>query len=435
METSDTIIIGAGAAGLMAAYKLSEAGKKVIVLEARNRTGGRIHTISHESFFKHAELGAEFIHGDLPVTLNLLKEANIAYSPAGGEMVRYAKGQFVEDEALIPNWDILLKKLDDLERDVSIDEFLQTHFGGDEFTVIRDGVIKYVSGYDTADPKKASSFALRNEWNNEDDDAQRRIDDGYCSMINYLADKCKGLGNVIYLSSVVNRVDWKHAEVKVTTTAGEVYQAKKVIIAIPLGVLQADKKDKGAVEFHPPIKQQLQAINNMGFGAIIKFLLEFKYAFWESGDTKKLAGKRLTDMAFLISDEKIPTWWTQQPKNSALLTGWLGGPPAEAKKDNTTEELLQQALQSLSNIFKIDVEELKANLIASNIINWTTEPFTRGSYSYDTVASAEARKLLDAGVDDTIFFAGEYLYDGPAMGTVEAALTSGQNVAQKLLNL
>jgi monoamine oxidase len=79
MEKTDILVIGAGAAGLMAAYKLSQQGKKVIVLEARNRTGGRIHTINQESFFQHAELGAEFIHGDLPVTLNLLKEAGIKY--------------------------------------------------------------------------------------------------------------------------------------------------------------------------------------------------------------------------------------------------------------------------------------------------------------------------------------------------------------------
>jgi monoamine oxidase len=435
METSDILIIGAGATGLMAAYKLSEADKKVIVLEARNRTGGRIHTISHESFFKHAELGAEFVHGDLPVTLNLLKEAKIAYSAAGGEMVRYAKGQFAQDGDFIPNWDLLLEKLGNLEQDISIDEFLQTHFAGDEFAAMRDGVIRYVSGYDTADPKKASSFALRNEWNNEDDDAQHRLEDGYCSMISYLADKVKVRGNIIYLNSVVNQVDWKMDAVKVTTTTGEVYQAKKVIIAMPLGVLQVGKNEKGTIEFHPPIREQLQAVNDMGFGAIIKFLLEFKIAFWENSAAKKLAGKSLKDMAFLISDENIPTWWTQHPKHSTLLTGWLGGPPAEAKKDNSVEELLQQALQSLSNIFKIDIEELKANLITSKIINWTAEPFTRGSYSYDTVASAEARKILDTGVDDTLFFAGEYLYDGPAMGTVEAALTSGQGVAKRILSL
>jgi monoamine oxidase len=434
MQTTDILIIGAGAAGLMAAYRLSTSGKKVIVLEARNRTGGRIHTISHESFFKHAELGAEFIHGDLPVTLNLLKEANIKYSAAGGEMVKYDKGKFIDHEGFIENWDLLMQKLNELEQDTDIAGFLLTHFPGDENSNLRDGVSKYVAGYDTADPQKASAFALRNEWNNEDDDAQHRLDDGYCSMINYLANKCKENGSSIYLNSVVTQVDWKNKPVSVTTSTGETYVAKKVIIALPLGVLQAEAKQKGAIEFHPPIKEQTNAINNLGFGAIIKFLLEFRDAFWENADTKKLAGKSLKDMAFLISDENIPTWWTQYPKHSALLTGWLGGPRAEEKKENTVDELLQQALQSLSNIFNITVDELRAKLIASNIINWTADPFSRGSYSYDTVAAPGARKILGAGVDNTLFFAGEYLYEGPAMGTVEAALTSGQNTARQILN-
>jgi monoamine oxidase len=435
MQTIDILIIGAGAAGLMAAYRLSASGKKVIVLEARNHTGGRIHTISHESFFRYAELGAEFIHGNLPVTLNLLKEANIKYSAAGGEMIRYDKGRFIAHEGFIENWDLLLQKLNELEEDTDIANFLQTHFPGEEYSGLRDGVSKYVAGYDTADPEKASSFALRNEWNNEDDDAQHRLDDGYCSVINYLTDKCKEHEGSVYLNSVVTQIDWRPGDVKVITDSGEIYSAEKIIIAIPLGVLQANKNEKGAVAFHPAIREQMNAINDLGFGAIIKFLLEFKDAFWGNCDMKKLAGKSLKNMSFLISDENIPTWWTQYPKHSALLTGWLGGPRADEKKGNTTEELLQQALQSLSNIFRLSVDELRAKLVASNIVNWTADPFTRGSYSYDTVAAPEARNILDAGVDDTLFFAGEYLYDGPAMGTVEAALTSGQNVAKRILNI
>ncbi len=94
MKDIDILIIGAGAAGLMAAYTLSNAGKKVAILEARNRAGGRIHTLENASFFKHAELGAEFVHGNLPITLRLLKKAGIRYYPAWGEMWHYSNGAF-----------------------------------------------------------------------------------------------------------------------------------------------------------------------------------------------------------------------------------------------------------------------------------------------------------------------------------------------------
>jgi monoamine oxidase len=116
-----------------------------------------------------------------------------------------------------------------------------------------------------------------------------------------------------------------------------------------------------------------------------------------------------------------------------LLTGWLGGLPAAERKDMDTEALLQLALDSLSTVFSINADELKTKLIAWNVSNWTGEPFTRGSYSYDTVEAPKARKLLNEPVEDTLYFAGEYLYDGPAMGTVEAALTSGVDVAEKML--
>jgi monoamine oxidase len=171
----------------------------------------------------------------------------------------------------------------------------------------------------------------------------------------------------------------------------------------------------------------------MGFGSIIKILLEFDEIFWESKAITKMAGADLSTMGFLFTEEAIPTFWTQAPAHSPLLTGWLGGPPAYAQKDTPDEAVLQLALTSLSNIFKIDPITLKDKLIAWNVANWTAEPFTRGSYGYDKVESPQARKLLLQPVESTIYFAGEYLYDGPAMGTVEAALTSGKNIAEMIL--
>ncbi len=412
----------------MAAFKLSTKYKNVIVLEARDRIGGRIHTIENSRRDNIVELGAEFVHGDLPVTLNLLKEAAIAYGPAGGAMVHYKDSRFTKDEHFIQGWDVLIKKLDELKEDTTLYDFLQQYFHEDKYKALRDSVIRFVSGYDTADQRRASCFSLRKEWENEDDGAQHRVDTGYCTMIDYLADKVQSGGGKIHLNSIVKQIDWKAGDVKVITGNGILYSAEKLVIALPLGVLQADKKERAAVTFHPAIQEQSRAINDIGFGAIIKILLEFDAPFWEQYDDN------LKGMAFLFSDEEIPTWWTQAPNHSPLLTGWLGGPPAADKKDMTNEELLQIALISLSHIFKLGVDELKAKLTAWNVVNWTTDPFTLGSYSYDTVPSHRAKAILNKPVENTLFFAGEYLYEGAAIGTVEAALSSGEAVARMILD-
>lgn len=429
MKRTDCIVIGAGAAGLMAAYTLVEAGKTVTVIEARDRIGGRIHTLSNEQFSTYVELGAEFIHGDLPVTLGLLKEAGIGYSDVGFEMWQYRNGKFEQSEEFVEGWDELLEKLNQLENDMPINDFMQQEFAGDKYAKMRSQVENYVSGYDTASVFDAGAFALRNEWNHEDEDAQHRIDGGYSTLINFLANTCRNAGNDILRNTVAKEIRWEKSAARVITDGGEVYEAARAIIALPLGVLQS----KGAIRFNPPINEYTGALNNIGFGAIIKILLEFNEIFWESGAIAQSAGADLSGMGFLFSDEAIPTFWTQSPAHRPLLTGWLGGPPAYEKKDLSSVEIMELAITSLSNIFKIPQEILQGRLVAWNVANWTTEPFTCGSYAYDKVESPQARIILRQPVEDTLYFAGEYMYDGPAIGTVEAALTSGQAVAETIL--
>jgi monoamine oxidase len=434
MKATDVIIIGAGAAGLMAAYTLVKAGRKVTVLEARNRIGGRIHTTNNEPFTNPTELGAEFIHGNLPVTLRVIKEANLELLPVDFEMWHYSNGSFEQSDEFVEHWEQFLECVNKLEHDMPLYDFLQQNFSGDEYIKMLTQIENYVSGYDTADIRDASVFALRNEWNHEDEDAQQRIKGGYSVMIDYLAKVCTDNGSEILLNSPVTKIVREQNRVRVFTSNGKQYEADKIIIALPLGVLQAHNENTGAIQFTPSLPEHSEAFKSIGFGAVIKIVLEFDEAFWEGESITQLAGESLSTMGFLFTEEIIPTFWTQAPLHSKLFTGWLGGLPALEMKHFTDDHIMTLVLESLSNVFKISPGALKDKLVGFNVANWTADPFTRGSYAYDMVGSAEAKKIIVQPVNQTIYFAGEYLYDGPAIGTVEAALTSGENVAKMLLD-
>ena len=412
---------------MMAAYQLSRSGKKVTVIEARDRIGGRIHTLNNSSFSSEVELGAEFIHGNLPFTLQLLQEAGIKYYPAGGEMWQASNGKLSRRSWDMPGWGELMTALDDLKEDISIAAFLENNFGASQYAQLRASVIGFIAGYDTADPEKASTFALRTEWQQDDEDDQYRISGGYRQLIAYLEKQCRVNGVEFLLSTPVKHVDWTNSGVKVTVQSSDLYLGDTVVIAVPLGVLKAEADQSASLVFEPSIAEHQKAIQQMGFGGIIKLLLEFKTPFWKNGDAEKIG--------FILSDEAIPTWWSQYPVASNLLTGWLGGLPAEAKKALNELELLELALHSLANVFNRNLSVLRDELITFKAINWTTDPFTLGSYAYDTVESKDARNVLRQAIAGKIFFAGEYLYEGPAMGTVEAALFSGNAVAEQIINL
>src|SRR5687767_6233678 len=108
MDKPSLLIVGAGASGLMAAAELIQ-DYQVSVLEASDRPGGRILSIREDGIV--VEVGAEFVHGNLPLTLNLLKEAGIQTVKVEGEMYRSRKGKFLEVEEMTEGWEGLLEKM------------------------------------------------------------------------------------------------------------------------------------------------------------------------------------------------------------------------------------------------------------------------------------------------------------------------------------
>ncbi|MGZ5134869.1 MAG: flavin monoamine oxidase family protein [Flavitalea sp.] len=428
---NETIIVGAGAAGLISAKELSTKGHKVIVLEARDRIGGRIHTINDPAFPIPLELGAEFVHGDLPVTKELIEEAGLNHYQMEGGLLRSEAGKFIEQEDFIEDIDRVIKKLKTLPTDSSVADFLNLHFSEAKHTKLRKTLISYVEGYDAADAKQASSFALLQELLSEDDH-QYRVKGGYGKLMDYLFDECTEAGCFFEFKCIVQKIKWKKGVVSVTDQTGKIFNSNKVVVTVPLGVLQREAGSNGQITFSPSISEMQTSIRKLGYGNVIKTILQFKSPIWKNAKADKQDEKK-PEPAFIFSDAEVPTWWTQLPEKNGMLTGWLAGPNSLPYIKKNEDELLDLSLKSLEKIFNMDYFFLQSELTGCHIANWGMDDFARGAYSYERVDSKNAKSTLSRGVENTIFFAGEAYHEGRGSGTVEAALESGQKIAKKIL--
>jgi monoamine oxidase len=228
---------------------------------------------------------------------------------------------------------------------------------------------------------------------------------------------------VLRLNNMVKEIHWKQTTISIITNKAT-YKAKQVIVTLPLGVWQIKKGSKAAVAFIPDLPEKRKGAKQLGFGGVIKFALQFNEIFWRY---------KANRIGFILSDETIPTWWTQHPDENPMLSGWIAGSAAEKLKDLSNAALLQKAITSLANIFDIKPAQLKQRLVAHHVFNWIAHPFAKGAYAYQVIDTKQQKQLLAAPVDDRLFFAGEAIYQGSEMGTVEAALASGVQVAKQVL--
>lgn len=417
------IIVGAGAAGLMAARELARAGRQVTLLEARDRCGGRIHPLPASRFGYRADAGAEFIHGEAPVTHALMAEAGLTSTPVDGARWYVTDGAFSREDPADRQMRQLHRVARQLDEDMTVTALLDRHFAGAEFAALRKSVLGMVQGYDAADPGRASVFALRDEWMGGDRGAQARIVGGYAALLDHLLAECRAHGVAMLLEAVVRAVESSDDGVVVRLADGRAQRGDLVILAVPLPLLRT-------IALPPAMRPQLAAAETIGFGNVIKLLLRFERRWWREARTEDLS-----DMLFVLSDADVPVWWTQHPNDDAVLTGWLAGPPAGAFVALDEAALIEAGLSALAGIFSQPVGLLRPQLLAAHATDWAKDPFARGAYSYATLTSHEAQDTLSHRDGGRVLISGEALYRGRDMGTVEAALASGQQTARRILSM
>jgi monoamine oxidase len=415
------LIIGAGAAGLMAARDLARAGKRVTLLEARDRCGGRILTLPATEFGYPAEGGPEFVHGAAPVTRALMREAGLSLQRRGGARWSKRSGALRPDDWSMPHAGRFYQALMEVETDLPVAEFLDRHFAAAQYDDLRRSVTRTVEGYDAADPRKMSTLALREEWMARDDGEHGRIAQGYGAMIDYLAADCRRHGAALHFGAAVVAIESADSGIAARCADGGVFEGDAAVLAVPVPLLSEIALPEAA-------RRRAAAAADIGYGNVVKLLLRFATRWWT-----ELDGGKFADISFLISNAAVPTWWTQHPAAYPVLTGWYAGPKADGVSSLSEAELVAMGVGSLAEVFELPDERLRDALVAARAINWGNDPFARGAYSYATPATRAAQLALKEPGDGTISFTGEALYAGPDMGTVEAALASGKETAQAIL--
>ena len=428
---ADAIVIGAGAAGLAAACSLAGRSLRVLVLEARDRVGGRVWSEPFARAAVPAELGAEFIHGRAEETMALLRDAGTAAVETGGESwTRSENGDLRRnDDDMMPAAGIF-EGARALESDESVDRFLQRFADDESMRETVRAARAFVEGFEAADPAIASARAIADEWRSGVDLTSARPLGGYPPMLERLRNACAAAGVQTCLSTVVRRLSWRRGAVAVETESswGEsrTLHARAAVVTLPVGVLR-HSGDETEVVFDPDLPAaKREALASIEMGHAVKVALWFRTAFWE-----RLRDGRYRDSAFFRCEGlPFPTYWTQFPLRSELIVAWAGGPKAIAMSGASQSELIGRALSGFGALF--GEHELAREEFEEGVMHdWGRDPFARGAYSYVAVGGGNARAALAMPVDGTLFFAGEATSNDGQGGTVNGALETGERAARE----
>jgi monoamine oxidase len=398
VRNAEVLVIGAGMSGLAAARTLADKGVSVIVLEARDRIGGRTWTDS--SLGLPLDLGASWIHGITgnPIT-KLAKEFNANTAPTDyengilfdGDGSEVSDSDYAEIEDLFESIyeevaamqedtddDMSLQQAFDealAERDLSEDELRKLQFYAHQETALEYG----------ADPADLSLW----EWDQDEvfDGKDVVFPNGYSQITNGLA---QGLD--IRLNEKVTRISYGADGVEVETSSGT-FGGEKAIVTLPLGVLK-----QASVKFEPSLPASKQAaVDRLAMGVLNKVYLKFPKIFWnEEIENFGYLGERLGEWS---------DWMSLVPYVGApVLMAFHGGEKGFALEELSDDEIIAGAMKTLRVIYGDAIPDPEGYLIT----RWGKDPYAFGAYSHiPPFASGDDYDALFEPVDDVLYFAGE----------------------------
>ncbi|MEB3308972.1 MAG: NAD(P)/FAD-dependent oxidoreductase [Snowella sp.] len=419
------VVIGAGLAGLAAARELQRQSHDVIVIEARERIGGRIWTSLKWPDIP-LDLGATWIHGTQgnPLT-NLAEQIKakrlitsydraVTYNTSG-------KPLSSEEEARMENLRKqvfrILKKAQDEDADVSIRQAIQPLMRQLDKSSEAYRFINFILSSEIEQEYSGSSESLSAHWYDNakafpGDDAL--FIQGFRIIPEFLA---QGLN--IELGQVVKEIQWHQSPIEVITQKSK-FIADHVVVTLPLGVLQAKH-----VRFTPQLPPSKQtAIAKLGMGVLNKCYLRFPKVFWSvEADWLEYVSAKQGEWTEWVSFQRVA--------NLPILLGFNAADRGREIEAWSDQQIIANAMQTLRQIYGVGIPEPTDY----QITRWATDSFSRGSYSYNRVGTLpKMRQDFATPLKELVFFAGE-ASETHYFGTAHGAYLSGLRAAKEILNL
>ena len=426
----DVIIVGAGIAGLAAARRLKSQGASVLILEARNRIGGRVWTDQSISGVP-LDLGASWVQGingnpiaALARNFNLRTLPtdfdNLALYDSSGRRFSNSEVERIDKnyQRMVQSLDRLREAMqnqgqDDISLQAGIDRVLVRRIVSDKERTELNYAVHAVIEEEYA--TNASDLSLFN-WDQDQEFRGQSVifPRGYGQITDALA-----RGMDIRLNQRVNRIEYGKQEVKIETDQNTL-TAKRVIVTLPLGVLQ-----RGVITFSPALPEaKIKAIGRLGMGVLNKIFLRFPRVFWpKDRDTFGVVSERKSEWAEWVDYYK----YTGQP----VLLGLNSGKHARDLEALTDDSVAAAAMQVLRGIYGRSIPDPDGVVVT----RWGSDPFSLGAYSsISPGASGQDYDTLAEPVGDRVFFAGEATSRSyPA--TVHGAFLSGEREARRISDL
>ncbi|MBE9030979.1 FAD-dependent oxidoreductase [filamentous cyanobacterium LEGE 11480] len=421
----DTIVIGAGAAGLAAAKRLQAAGQNVLVVEARDRIGGRIHT--DYDFAPHpVELGAEFVHGQV-LTRQLAEQYELELMPVLADDRNYlhqARGlkklndytspaELAMRDVLQSNgskiWDWADAWFEQKQPDTSVAAMVEAR--GIAFSPEITQIVShtYSADYGVYWEDLGVYGLVENTYEGDGCD-EFRLGAGYSALIDRFATALN-----IQLNTVVQQIEWD-STVKVITN-DTVLTADRVVITLPLALLQHQ-----TVQFTPTLPAwKQQSIDSLGLSHIIKIILKFDAPFWPEN----------WEQCHTYLDTQL--WWRSGygfTNEAPVVTAFIGAAACDSIRTMGETGAAAIGVTHLEEIFGLN---LRDRLVAAKLVDWQADPYAQMGYSYTPVGGTGMREQLARSIDDRLFFAGEaasVLRPASVHGAIETGFAAAEQILQ-----